>query len=81
MNRHSVRTVNAVDFLFRPLHAAPLLSRKIEFGVLPLLLADVARDNTPRGSKSSYLPTGMSKLLQNRYARKGVLSLLISADR
>ena len=47
LNRYNFGTVNAIEFLFSPLHTTPVLYGKIDFGVLDRLSASVATSDTP----------------------------------
>ena len=53
LNSYNLRTVNAIDFLFLPLHTTPFLYGKIHFGVLHLLRARIATSDTPQGMNPS----------------------------
>ena len=76
MNRRSVRTVNAVDFLFSPHDATPSLCRLIEYCLLASLPEENTRGLTSRGSKHEYFPAGVLALPQIRFPVREALEVL-----
>ena len=50
LNSYNFRTVNAINFLFSPLHTTPFPYDKVYFGVLHWFHASVATSDFPRGS-------------------------------
>ena len=76
VNRHSVGTVNAVDFLFSPHDATPSLYGYLEYCLLASLPEENTRGLTSRGSKHEYFPAGVSALPQIRFPVREALEVL-----
>ena len=76
VNRRSVRTVNAVDFLFLPHDVTPSLYGYLECCLLAPLPEENTRGLTSRGSKHEYFPAGVSVLPQIRFPVREALEVL-----
>lgn len=76
MNRHSVRTVNAVYFLFSPHHATSSLYGKIKYRHLPPLPGENTRGVTSKGLITEYLLEGVLALPQIWFPGREIFEVL-----